>query len=67
MTPDPPPAYDGGDLRRFRLSQGWTLQELSVWVGLHRGHLSRIERGLCPVPTPLRRILQLTGARHRKG
>ena len=69
--PDAPPAHTGGDLRRFRLSRGWTLADLAVWAGYHRGtlsriertvgiskgHLSRLERGLSPMTGPISFII----------
>jgi transcriptional regulator with XRE-family HTH domain len=64
--PDEPPAYTGDDLRRFRVSRGWTLAELARWSGYSRSTLSRAERGLWPVPLPLCRILQLSGINTRR-
>ena len=44
--PPPPPQLFAREVRAARKARGWTLAELSTAVGLDKGYLSKVERGL---------------------
>jgi hypothetical protein len=48
MQPGSPAQHFGKQLRKERLSRGWSLPDLSARMGVNAGHLSRIETGKRP-------------------
>lgn len=50
-------------MARLRILRGLTQEQLATAVGIDRGELSRIERGLRPLtPSKLARIAQVLGS-----
>ena len=43
----------GGQLRRWRRRQGWTLAQAGEVLGLDASTLSRYEREVIPIPKPI--------------
>lgn len=49
----------GRRLRDLRIKQGWTQLEMSVLLGIDRGHISELERGRKSVSLPTMEVFAL--------